>query len=39
VPGLADRALQQLTEPERAELARILREEMTQSSADGSSAV
>ena len=39
VPGLADRALQQLTEPERAELARILREEMTQSSADESSAV
>ena len=32
-PGLADRALQQLTEPERAELARILREEMTPSSA------
>jgi hypothetical protein len=33
VPGLADRALQQLTEPERAELAKILREEMTRSSA------
>jgi hypothetical protein len=33
VPGLADRALQQLTEPERAELAKILREEMTRPSA------
>jgi hypothetical protein len=33
VPGLADRALQQLTEPERAELAKILREELTRPSA------
>jgi hypothetical protein len=33
VPGLADRALQQLTEPERAELARILREELARPSA------
>jgi hypothetical protein len=33
MPGLADRALQQLTEPERAELARILREELTRPSA------
>jgi hypothetical protein len=32
VPGLADRALQQLTEPERAELARILREELARPS-------
>lgn len=33
VPGLADRALRQLTESERAELARLLREEMDRRSA------
>jgi hypothetical protein len=33
VPGLADRALRQLTDPERAELAEILREELTRPSA------
>jgi hypothetical protein len=35
VPGLADRALQQLTEPERVELAKILREEMAQPASAG----
>jgi hypothetical protein len=35
VPGLVDRALRQLTEPERAELAKILRAELTRPSAAG----
>jgi hypothetical protein len=35
VPGLVDRALRQMTEPERAELAKILREELTRPTAAG----
>jgi hypothetical protein len=35
VPGLVDRALRQLTDPERAELAKILRAELTRPSAAG----